>query len=195
MNIVCSPSFVDKLPDEATRYLQLPPKSRSPKRSPIGTPSSVADALSTGSPGSSGRRVSNIGNASDQNSKDMSSPPQSDWKGLGVDAQQEPGSPRLVHVSSSCNVDSFSFSLFSTLFNNLIYYSTHSMSFSERQRKWKEELDQELERKRGRFFISFYGLKLQLYGVLLAIRLLWSVISVEVKVPYTTMQGFMDWHR
>ncbi|XP_062006212.1 mitogen-activated protein kinase kinase kinase ANP1 isoform X2 [Rosa rugosa] len=117
MNVVCSPSFMDSSPDETTsKYLKLPPKSRSPKRSPIGTPSAVADALSTVSPGSSGRRVSNIGNASDQNSKDMSSPPHTDWKGLGVDAQQEPGSP--------------------------------SMSFSERQRKWKEELDQELERKR-----------------------------------------------
>lgn len=26
-----------------------------------------------------------------------------------------------------------------------------SLIFSERQRKWKEELDQELERKRGRY--------------------------------------------
>ncbi|KAL6139239.1 hypothetical protein ACLB2K_064516 [Fragaria x ananassa] len=117
MNVVGSPSFVDSSPDETTsKYLKLPPKRRSPIRSPIGTPSAVADALGTVSPGSSGRRISNIGNASNQNLKDMSSPPHTDRKGFGVDAQQEPGSP--------------------------------SMSFSEIQRKWKEELDQELERKR-----------------------------------------------
>ncbi|XP_050380085.1 mitogen-activated protein kinase kinase kinase ANP1-like isoform X1 [Argentina anserina] len=117
MNVVCSPSFVDSSPDETTsKYLKLPPKSRSPIRSPIGTPSIVADAVCSVSPGSSGRRVSNIGNASDKNLKDMSPPPHTDWKGFGVDAQQEPGSP--------------------------------SMGYSERQRKWKEELDHELERKR-----------------------------------------------
>ena len=90
---------MDSSPDE-TKYLKLPPKSRSPIRSPIGTPSAAADAVCSVSPGSSGRRVSNIGNASDQNLKDISSPPHGDWKGLGVDAQQEPGSPRLVHGSS-----------------------------------------------------------------------------------------------
>lgn len=65
------------------------------------------------------------------------------------------------------------------------------MSFSERQRKWKEELDQELERKRGRFFFYSSGLKLQLYGVLVATCLCWSVISVQVKVPSMFKQGFM----
>ncbi|XP_021817531.1 mitogen-activated protein kinase kinase kinase ANP1-like isoform X2 [Prunus avium] len=115
LNVVCSPNFLDNSPDETTsRYLKLPPKSRSPSRGPIGTPSAVADALSSGSPGSNGRRVSNIGN--DQTAQDMPSPPLSNLKGLVVDGQQEPGSP--------------------------------SMSFSERERKWKEELDQELERKR-----------------------------------------------
>ncbi|KAH0994816.1 hypothetical protein GBA52_018680 [Prunus armeniaca] len=117
LNVVCSPNFLDNSPDETTsRYLKLPPKSRSPSRGPIGTPSAVADALSSGSPGSNGRRVSNIGNGNDQTAQDMPSPPLSNLKGLVVDGQQEPGSP--------------------------------SMSFSERERKWKEELDQELERKR-----------------------------------------------
>ncbi|TQD78365.1 hypothetical protein C1H46_036058 [Malus baccata] len=101
LNVICSPNFVDNLPDEPTsRYLKLPPKSRSPSRG-------VADALSTGSPGSNGRRVSIIGNANVQTAHDMPSPPCS---------QQEPGSP--------------------------------SMSSSERERKWKEELDLELARKR-----------------------------------------------
>ncbi|XP_015875145.2 mitogen-activated protein kinase kinase kinase ANP1 isoform X1 [Ziziphus jujuba] len=107
MNGACSPSYVESTCDETTpRYLKLPPKSRSPSRGPMGTPSAVVDAHSTGSPGSNGKRVSNICNASDQSSQDIPV----------IDGQQEPGSP--------------------------------SMSFSERQRKWKEELDQELERKR-----------------------------------------------
>ncbi|XP_042515998.1 mitogen-activated protein kinase kinase kinase NPK1-like isoform X2 [Macadamia integrifolia] len=63
--------------ENATNYLKLPPKSKSPSRAPSGTPSSAVDAANTASPG-------------------------------------------------SCS----------------------SLSFSERQRKWKEELDQELERKR-----------------------------------------------
>ncbi|XVF06103.1 hypothetical protein REPUB_Repub06bG0019200 [Reevesia pubescens] len=115
LNLACSPSFVENKRDETSpNYLKLPPKSRSPSRGPIGTPSSAADAISTGSPGSNNsRRVSNIGNASEQTPQENSSPQNSDWKGLG---QPEPSSPSVI--------------------------------FSERQRKWKEELDQELERKR-----------------------------------------------
>ncbi|XVF57436.1 hypothetical protein PTKIN_Ptkin06aG0205100 [Pterospermum kingtungense] len=118
LNLVCSPSFVENTRDETPpNYLKLPPKSRSPSRGPVGTPSSAADAISTGSPGSNNsRRVSNMGNASDQTPQDNSSPQHSDWKGILVDSQLEPSSPSLI--------------------------------FSERQRKWKEELDQELERKR-----------------------------------------------
>lgn len=117
LNLSGSPSFVEKREETPPNYLKLPPKSRSPSRGPVGTPSSAADAIGTGSPGSnSSRRVSNVGNASDQTPQDNSSPQHSDWKGLLVDGQPEPSSPSLV--------------------------------FSERQRKWKEELDQELERKR-----------------------------------------------
>ncbi|EXB50596.1 Mitogen-activated protein kinase kinase kinase ANP1 [Morus notabilis] len=115
LNAAASPSYVDSTGDEASpRYLKLPPKSRSPSRGPIGNTSPAVDVLSTGSPGSNGRRVSNICTTSNRALKDTPSPPRNDWKGLLVDAQQEPSSP----------------------------------SFSERQRKWKEELDQELERKR-----------------------------------------------
>ncbi|XP_022744170.1 mitogen-activated protein kinase kinase kinase ANP1-like isoform X2 [Durio zibethinus] len=118
LNLTCSPSFIENKRDETPpNYLKLPPKSGSPSRGPISTPSSAADAVSTGSPGSNNsRRVSNIGNASDQTPQDNSSPQHSDWKGLLVDGQPEPSSPSVI--------------------------------FSERQRKWKEELDQELERKR-----------------------------------------------
>lgn len=98
MNVAASPSYVENTGDEASpRYLKLPPKSRSPNRGPIGTSSPAVDAISTGSPGSNGRRASNICNASDQTSKDSPSPPRNDWKGLLVDAPQEPNSPRLVH--------------------------------------------------------------------------------------------------
>lgn len=85
--------------DETTpRYLKLPPKSRSPSRGPVGTPSAAIDIISTGSPGSNGKRVSNICNASDQTSQDTPSPPANEWKGLLVDGQQqEPISPRFVN--------------------------------------------------------------------------------------------------
>ncbi|XP_054800903.1 mitogen-activated protein kinase kinase kinase NPK1 [Prosopis cineraria] len=115
LNTSCSPNAVETTNDETTpKFLALPPKSRSPNRVPIGTPSKAIDH--TESPGSNGRSSPNVGNATDHNSHDIPSPPLNEWKGLLVDSQQEPSSP--------------------------------SLSFSERQRKWKEELDQELERKR-----------------------------------------------
>ncbi|KAJ6974376.1 mitogen-activated protein kinase kinase kinase ANP1-like [Populus alba x Populus x berolinensis] len=123
LNASFSPSFGGSLRDETPpNYLKLPPKSKSPSRIPVGSPSTASDAVSTGSPGSN-RRASNVGNASDEASEDNSSPRSNDRKGLQVDGQPETSSP--------------------------------SVSFSERQRKWKEELDQELERKRGRVFLLF----------------------------------------
>ncbi|XP_011023604.1 PREDICTED: mitogen-activated protein kinase kinase kinase ANP1-like isoform X3 [Populus euphratica] len=116
LNASFSPNFGGSSRDETPpNYLKLPPKSKSPSRIPVGSPSTASDAVSTGSPGSN-RRASNVGNASDEASEDNSSPRSNDWKGLQVDGQPETSSP--------------------------------SVSFSERQRKWKEELDQELERKR-----------------------------------------------
>lgn len=100
LNLACSPSFVENKRDETPQnYLKLPPKSRSPSRGPVGTPSSAADAISTGSPGSNNsRRVSNMGDASDQTPQNNSSPQHSDLKGILVDGQPEPNSPRLVQV-------------------------------------------------------------------------------------------------
>ncbi|KAL5537328.1 hypothetical protein UlMin_046114, partial [Ulmus minor] len=116
-NAAAFPSYADCTCDETTlRFLKLPPKSRSPSWCPIASPSAAIDVLSTASPGSNGRRASNICGANDQILKDTPSPPLSVWKVLLDDAQQDPNNP--------------------------------SMSFLERQRKWKEELDQELERKR-----------------------------------------------
>ncbi|XP_022965613.1 mitogen-activated protein kinase kinase kinase NPK1-like isoform X1 [Cucurbita maxima] len=108
LNGSCSPVFVESKQDETTpKYLKLPPKSRSPSRSP-GHLSPAFDAFGTGTPGSDS---SSRGNANDQRSQ------LNDWKGLLVDGQPEAGSPSSKH-------------------------------YSEIQRKWKEELDQELERKR-----------------------------------------------
>ncbi|XP_022999346.1 mitogen-activated protein kinase kinase kinase NPK1-like isoform X2 [Cucurbita maxima] len=106
LNASCSPVFIESKRDESTpTYLKLPPKSRSPSRSP-GNPSPAIDAFGTGSPASGSSR----GNANDQRSQ------LSDWKGLLVEGQSEAGSP--------------------------------SKHYSDIQRKWKEELDQELEKKR-----------------------------------------------
>ncbi|XP_010277967.1 PREDICTED: mitogen-activated protein kinase kinase kinase NPK1-like isoform X2 [Nelumbo nucifera] len=116
-NDSCPPFGAGNVHDEnVPNHPVLPPKIRSPCRVPSGSQSPVADATNTASPGSSGRRVSNIGGVKDQSLREIPSPQLNELKGLIFDAQQEPTS-----ISVSC---------------------------SERQRKWKEELDQELERKR-----------------------------------------------
>ena len=86
LNASCSPVFVESKQDETTpKYLKLPPKSRSPSRSP-GHLSPAFDAFGTGTPGSDS---SSRGNANDQRSQ------LNDWKGLLVDGQPEAGSPRF----------------------------------------------------------------------------------------------------
>ncbi|KAK7337787.1 hypothetical protein VNO77_18374 [Canavalia gladiata] len=116
LNTSSSPNVIDNTMDDtaARKYLKLPPKSRSPSRVPINTPSKTIE--NAGSPGSNGRSSSTVGHVNNHGSQDIPASPHNEWKGLIVDSQQEPSSP--------------------------------SLNFSERQRKWKEELDQELERKR-----------------------------------------------
>ncbi|KAJ1417114.1 Serine/threonine-protein kinase, active site [Sesbania bispinosa] len=116
LNTSCSPKVIDSISDDtaARKFLKLPPKSRSPSRVPISTPSKAVE--NAGSPGSNGRSSSTVGNVNNHGSQDIPASPLNEFKGLIVDSQQEPNSP--------------------------------SINFSERQRKWKEELDQELERKR-----------------------------------------------
>ncbi|KAK4761452.1 hypothetical protein SAY87_029336 [Trapa incisa] len=118
LNLTHSPVFLDGIREEAgSNYLKLPPKSRSPGRCPVGTPSATTDVVNSASPGSNNsRRASNIGHTSGQSSPDVGSPQLSELKNPVPD----------VSLDSSCP----------------------GMSFSERQKKWKEELDQELERKR-----------------------------------------------
>lgn len=97
LNAAASPSYIETTGgDLSPKYLNLPPKSRSPSRGPVGNVSAAADALSNGSPGSNGKRAaSNTCHASDhQDSKDTPSPPRNDWKGLLLDGQLEPNSPR-----------------------------------------------------------------------------------------------------
>ncbi|XP_016443677.1 mitogen-activated protein kinase kinase kinase NPK1-like [Nicotiana tabacum] len=108
LNPSYSPQLAETAIDETTpKYLKLPPKSRSPSRVPIGSPSTGVDIINSASPGSSNRRTSCIGSGSNQDYDDSS--PQSNER-------RQSNSPIA--------------------------------SFSEIQRKWKEELDQELERKR-----------------------------------------------
>lgn len=99
LNAICSPNFAENSRDETPpNYLKLPPKSRSPSRAPVGTPSAATDAVSNGSPRSTIRCVPNAGNASDQSSEDNSSPQyqDNDHKGLIVNDPSESSSPRLV---------------------------------------------------------------------------------------------------
>ncbi|KAJ6380215.1 hypothetical protein OIU76_016801 [Salix suchowensis] len=98
LNASCSPSFGGSSRDETPNYLKLPPKSKSPSRIPVGSPSAATDAVSTGSPGSN-RRASNVGNASDQASEDNSSPQSNDRKGLQVDDQPETSSPYISSLT------------------------------------------------------------------------------------------------
>ncbi|XP_028119373.1 mitogen-activated protein kinase kinase kinase NPK1-like isoform X1 [Camellia sinensis] len=96
--------------------LNLPPKSRSPKRLPSRRLSAAVDVAYTATSGTHSQRVSIIGAKSDQTLPHVHPSKPSEWKELPVDAPRELISP--------------------------------SASFSERQRRWEEELYEELERKR-----------------------------------------------
>ncbi|OMO61224.1 hypothetical protein CCACVL1_23655 [Corchorus capsularis] len=100
--------------------LNLPPKSRSPKRLPSRRLSAVADATNVASPRS---YLSRNASCRDRTLQEIQPPPVGEGAGFH-NAQPEAISP--------------------------------SMSFSERQKRWKEELDQELERKRGKLFSAHY---------------------------------------
>ena len=94
LNASCSPNVIDRTRDETTtKYLKLPPKSRSPSRTPVSTASKAIDHA--GSPGSNSKSSSIVGNDND-GSQDIPAPPLDEWKGLLVDSQQEPSSPRFV---------------------------------------------------------------------------------------------------
>ncbi|KAL3516091.1 hypothetical protein ACH5RR_022993 [Cinchona calisaya] len=109
-NPLCSPNLFDSNGDEsASKFLKLPPKSRSPSQ----TPSTAVESATDASPGSSSRRVSHIEDQTNEDHLQNLSPQPNDLNGNVAD-NQEPCSPNVNEI----------------------------------QRKWKEELDQELERKR-----------------------------------------------
>lgn len=116
LNAAGPPSAVGKSHENVTNFLNLPPKSRSPNRTPTRRLSAAVDAACISNSANHTKRGLNVGTISDRTLKEIQSPQLSEWKELLLDAQQEP-------VSLSTN-------------------------FSERRRKWKEELDQELEKKR-----------------------------------------------
>ncbi|KAK1316992.1 Mitogen-activated protein kinase kinase kinase NPK1 [Acorus calamus] len=110
--------------EKITTTAKLPPKSKlSPSRVTSGVSGTLLDNANTGSPGNCSRRVSNIGGENSQILREIPSPQLNEWRGLIPEAEQEKTSPRI------------------------------SASFTERRRKWKEELDQELERERGSEFL------------------------------------------
>ncbi|KAH7842532.1 hypothetical protein Vadar_006465 [Vaccinium darrowii] len=117
LNAACSPNALQtENKENISNILNLPPKSRSPKRVSSRRFSAVSDVAYTASSGSQSQHLSNIGAEADQTLPPVQQPKPSEWKERIIDAQQEPISP--------------------------------SASFSERQRRWEEELYEELERKR-----------------------------------------------
>ncbi|KAJ9700258.1 hypothetical protein PVL29_005872 [Vitis rotundifolia] len=116
LNAAGPPSAVGKSHENVTNFLNLPPKSRSPNRTPTRRLSAAVDAACISNSANHTKHGLNVGTISDRTLKEIQPPQLSEWKELLLDAQQEP-------VSLSTN-------------------------FSERRRKWKEELDEELEKNR-----------------------------------------------
>ncbi|KAL4642553.1 hypothetical protein ACB092_02G027100 [Castanea dentata] len=116
MNAAGLPGAVQMAQSEnALNILNLPPKSRSPNRTPTRR-LSVVHSTHNARPGNHAKNQSNASGLHDRALQESQPPQQSEWKELLLDAQQESFNP--------------------------------SDSFSERQRKWKEELDEELKRNR-----------------------------------------------
>lgn len=87
--------MIDSTSDDTPgrKYLKLPPKSKSPSRIPINSPSKAVD--NAGSPGSNGRSSSTVGNVNNHGSQDIPVSPLNERKGMIADSQQEPFSPRF----------------------------------------------------------------------------------------------------
>lgn len=114
LNPLYSPTLTEVTVDENTpRFLKLPPKSRSPSR----TPSSVVDVVAEASPGSCGRRGSHIGVASNEDHQQNPSPQTNDRNGIVGDAPQtDQSSPKLVHM-----LPLLCFLCFCVLINHLLH--------------------------------------------------------------------------
>lgn len=96
MNPLCSPNLTEVTAEESTpRFLKLPPKTRSPSR----TPSSGVDVVvAEASPGSGSRRISHIGIACNENHQPNSSPQTNDQNSCIGDSQKDQTSPMLVKL-------------------------------------------------------------------------------------------------
>ncbi|XP_057485670.1 mitogen-activated protein kinase kinase kinase NPK1-like [Actinidia eriantha] len=117
LNAYGSPSpFGIENKENMENNLNLPPKSKSPKRLPSRRLSAAVNVAYTASCETHSQRVSNIGTVLNQTLQEVLPSEPSEWKEVLLDAPQELISP--------------------------------SASFSDRQRKWEEELYDELERKR-----------------------------------------------
>lgn len=97
LNAAGPPSAVGTAHDEnVTNFLNLPPKSKSPNRTPTRKLSAAFDAAFSSNSVNHTKRGSNIGVTSDTPLKEIQSPQLSEWKELILDAQQEPVSLRFV---------------------------------------------------------------------------------------------------
>lgn len=98
LNAASPPSAVRAENDENVEIVfTLPPKSRSPNRTPATRLSSAVDVAYTSSIANHTKNGSNVGAISDRTLKEIQSP-QSEWKELLLDAQQQPVSLRFVTV-------------------------------------------------------------------------------------------------
>lgn len=140
MNVAGPPSPVGiGNKENVSANCNLPPKSRSPNKLYSRRFSTAIDVEYSSSTGSCSRRASNIGDVNSRASQDV--------KELPLDYQQEPLTPGygnfiLQHI--------FCYNQFFVLLKQCLPCSSR---FSEIQRKWKEELDEELERTRGKFYL------------------------------------------
>ncbi|KAG2305465.1 hypothetical protein Bca52824_034116 [Brassica carinata] len=122
--ITCSPSGMEsklsssKREDNARGFLKLPPKSRSPSRGPLG--GSPSRATDTGSC----TKSPGSGSSREVNMNDGGDEASQD----GVSARSTDWRGLIVDTEQESK--------------------SQSVAFSEIEKKWKEELDQELERKR-----------------------------------------------
>ena len=97
LNAAGPPSAVGKSHDNVTNFLNLPPKSRSPNRTPTRRLSAAVDAACISNSANHTKRGLNVGTISDRTLKEIQSPQLSEWKELLLDAQQEPVSLRFVY--------------------------------------------------------------------------------------------------
>lgn len=159
MNAAGPPGAVQMAQSEnALNILNLPPKSRSPNRTPTRR-LSVVHSTNNARPGNHAKNESNASGLHDRALQEIQPPQQSEWKELLLDAQQESFNRRFC-------IFFYLMFPFRIVLSHLVtgdwkcFTCSDSFSDSERERKWKEELEEELKRNRGKFTFSAYDLNL-----------------------------------